>query len=217
MNADDHSVERESHDDQSRDDADQLNHGETNGSDDDSDGEYEGSEESGVPACPFCGSRSGCNHKIAFWSGCNADWDGSLVDASKSVHRELVWILWRGYVLRGTRRQASDSFSWSLTQLVKKTSDIGQHDNVDDSNCDWWGPLRKYWMSVSEECGCVVLDHIFDDGACGTCDHFKHVVAEHPEASIDEILQQAEKDLLDLRAWFELTTDDVPPTRSGLA
>ncbi len=215
MNPDDHSVERESHDDQSREDADQLHREETNRSDDDSHEEDEGSKESSAPACPFCGSRSGCNHHIAPWSGCNADWDGSLVVATESLHHALEWTLWRGYVLRGTQRKAPESFGCSLTRLVEETSSFGHDDDVD--SCDWWGPIREYWMSVSEECGCVVLDHNFDDGACGTCDHFKDVVAKHPEASIAKILQQAEKDVLDLKTWFELTTDDVPPTRSGLA
>lgn len=179
------------------------------------DTENEGLANSNQPACLFCGSRSGCNHYIASWSACNSDWDGSLVDASTSLHHAIEWTLWRGYALRGTQRKAPESFSSSLTRLVKETSSCGHDDDVDE--CNWWTPIREYWMSVSEECGCVVLDHYFDDGACGTCDHFKDVVAEHPEASIAKILQWAEKDVLDLRAWFELTTDDVPPPRNSPA
>jgi hypothetical protein len=166
-------------------------------------------EEYASSECPSCESSNGCSHKIAIWSGCNADWHGPLVNATKSLHQAIEWTLWRGYHLRGPDREPPGTFGWSLSQLVESTKD-GLGEDVDD--CDWWGPLREYWMSTaSEECGCEVLDDSVDYGACGSCDHFKYVVAEDPARAIADVVAQAESDLVALRQWFQLEHGDQPP------
>jgi hypothetical protein len=166
------------------------------------------SEGSASPECPYCDSSNRCSHKIAIWSGCNADWHGPLVDATKSLHKAIEWTLWRGYQLHGPDRKPPGTFGWSLSQLVERTKQ-GLGDDVD--HCDWWGPLRKYWMSTaSEECGCEVLDDVFKDEACGG-DHYKYVVAKHPPRAIADVVAQAESDLVALREWFRLEHGDQPP------